>query len=224
MVKAVLFDVDNTLLDFNASAKEAIKAAFNELGLDFSDRVMDVFLRLNEVLWQRIEKKEMTREDLHNVRWKTIFNELHIDADGLNMERLFLKHLKDYAIPIDGAQDIIKYLSAKYDIYTASNAPYLQQVNRLTISGIMPYIKRIISFESQGIYKPQKRYFEQCLKEMSPAKSDEIVLIGDSLSADMRGGKDVGFTTVWFNPSGKVAPEGLCDFTVKSLSEIKNIL
>ena len=118
----------------------------------------------------------------------------------------------------------MKYLAAKYELFTASNAPYLQQVNRLTISGIMPYIKKIISFESQGIYKPQKEFFEQCLTETLPAKQDEIVLIGDSLTADMRGGKDIGVTTVWFNPTGKTAPEGLCDYTVKSLSEIKNIL
>ena len=224
MIKAVILDVDNTLLDFNLSAELAIKDGFSELELHFSDRVMPEFLRLNEILWHKIEKKEMTREDLHAVRWKTIFSALGINADGLKMEQLFLKYLKEHAIPVDGAVDLVKYLAKKYRLFTASNAPYLQQVNRLTISGIMPYIEKIMSFESQGIYKPQKEFFAQCLTEILPAKQDEIVLIGDSLTADMRGGRDIGVTTVWFNPTGKTAPDGLCDFTVKSLSEIKNIL
>ena len=128
MVKAVLLDVDNTLLDFNLSAEGAIKDGFRDLGLPFSDRVMPEFLRLNEELWHKIERKEMTREDLHAVRWKTIFNALGIVADGLEMEQLFLKYLKEHAVPVDGAFDLVQYLAGKYELFTASNAPYLQQV------------------------------------------------------------------------------------------------
>ena len=89
----------------------------------------------------------------------------------------------------------------------------------------MPYISGILNFEAQGINKPQRQFFEQCLKTMSPAKKEEIVFIGDSLSADMKGGKSVGFTTIWFNYAGKICESpDLCDYTVKSLSEIKKIL
>ena len=224
MIKAVLLDVDNTLLDFNLSAKAAIKAAFSELGLEFYDGIMETFLRVNDALWRTIETKEITRSELHRVRWQIIFDELNISAGGAAMERLFLDNLENYAIPVVGALDLVKYLSAKYALYTASNAPYPQQVKRLTLSGIMPYVKGIMNFEEQGIHKPQKRFFEQCLTAMSPASKEEIALIGDSLSADMEGGKGVGFTTIWFNPQGKAAPKGLCDFTVSALSEIQGIL
>ena len=224
MIKAVLLDVDNTLLDFNLSAKAAISAAFSELGLAFNDNVMPTFLRINDILWRKIETKEITREDLHRVRWGLVFEALGVSADGTVMERLFLSNLENYAIPVDGALDTVKYLSAKYVLYTASNAPYAQQVKRLTISGLMPYIKAIMNFESQGIHKPQKRFFEQCLAVMSPVKQEEIVLIGDSLSADIEGGKSVGFKTVWFNPRGAKTPTDVCDYTITALSEIKNIL
>lgn len=225
MIKAVLLDVDNTLLDFNKSAGETIKSAFSELGLNYSGRVFDIFLNTNDTLWRRIEEKEMTREELHRVRWNIIFGKLGIAADGAEMERLFLSRLEDYAIPVDGALDTVKYLSDKYKLYTASNAPYAQQVKRLTLSGIIPFIERILNFEEQGINKPQKRFFEECLKKMLPAKREEIAIIGDSLSADIAGGKSVGITTVWFNRGGfATAPSGLCDYTVKSLAEIKTIL
>ena len=224
MIKAVLLDVDNTLLDFNLSAKEAVKTAFGILGLEFYDGIMSVFLRTNDELWHAIERKEITRRELHEIRWRRIFSELKINADGGEMERLFLADLENHAIPVSGATDLLKYLSQKYPLFTASNAPYPQQVKRLTISGLMPYIKDIMNFETEGVHKPQKEFFERCVVAMRPAKREEIALIGDSLSADMTGGKNAGFTTVWFNPHGQVAPEGLCDFTVKDLAEIKNFL
>ncbi|MBQ6980622.1 MAG: YjjG family noncanonical pyrimidine nucleotidase [Clostridia bacterium] len=225
MIQSVLLDIDNTLLDFNKSAKETIKCAFNELMLKFSEEVFDTFLRVNNSLWRKIEKKEITRQQLHSTRWWIIFDELKINADGEKMERLFLSNLENYAIPVDGALDLVGYLSGKYKLYTASNAPYAQQVKRLTLSKIMPFINGILNFEAQGINKPQRQFFEQCVKAMSPVTSDGIAFIGDSLSADMKGGKSVGFTTVWFNYEGKdVVPPDTCDYTVKSLSEIKNIL
>ena len=225
MVKAVILDVDNTLLDFNKSACETIKRGFCELGLTYTDGILDVFLRTNDMLWRKIENKEMTREELHRVRWDIIFGKLGINADGGEMERLFLSRLEDYAIPVDGALEIVEYLAGKYKLYTASNAPYAQQVKRLTKSGIMPFIDRILNFEEQGINKPQKRFFEECLRVISPVTKDETVIIGDSLSADMKGGKNVGITTVWFNRNGAANPEkGLCDYTVTSLAEIKGIL
>lgn len=225
MIKTVLLDIDNTLLDFNKSAKETIKLALNELSIEFREEIFDTFLRVNNSLWLKIERKEITRQELHRIRWGLIFNELKIDADGAKMERLFLDNLENFAIPVDGARDLVKYLSGKYKLYTASNAPHAQQIKRLTLANIMPYISGILNFETQGINKPQRQFFEECLKAMSPASKDEIALIGDSLSADMKGGKSVGFTTVWFNYEGAcVAPPDTCDYMVKSLSEIKNIL
>ena len=224
MIKAVLLDIDNTLLDFNASAGETIKDAFNKMGLCYSDSVLETFLRENDALWLKIERKEITRSDLHRVRWNIIFAKLGINADGSEMERLFLSGLENHAVPIDGAIDIVRYLSEKYKLYTASNAPYYQQVKRLTKAGIMPYIERILNFESQGINKPQQRFFEECLNAMRPATKDETVIIGDSLSADMRGGKGVGISTVWFDRKGEGKKYDFCDYTVRSLAEIKNLL
>ena len=225
MYKAVLLDVDNTLLDFNLSAKETIKICFSVLGVPFTEEAFGVFLRVNDGLWRRIEKKEITRETLHAVRWKMIFSELKINADGGEMERLFLENLANVAVPVFGATEIVCYLSKKYKLYTASNAPYLQQVKRLTDSGLMPYITGILNFEKQGINKPEKRFFDECLKTLSPINKEDIVFIGDSLTADMAGGRLAGFTTVWFDRDGKTAelPKD-CDYRVTRLSDIKWIL
>ena len=226
MIKAILLDVDNTLLDFDKSATEVIKKLFSKMGLTYTDNVFRTFIRINDGLWKKIEKAEITREQLHNIRWDTVFSELGITADGKRAEKLFLDGLHSVAIPVDGAKEILGYLSAKYALYTASNAPYAQQVNRLTISGLYPFITGIMNFEKDGVHKPQREFFERCMNTLSPLKREEIALIGDSISADVKGGKEMGFTTVWFNAKGVTADEQtrkICDGIITSLSEIKEI-
>lgn len=223
MIKAVLLDIDNTLLDFNLSAQQAIKLALKELNGEYSEEIFRTFLRVNDELWRKIERKEITRAELHRDRWNIIFRELGALLDGAEMERLFLSYLSETAVPVDGALETVKYLAGKYKLYTASNAPYAQQVKRLTLSGIMPFITRILNFENIGVNKPQPSFFAECLRAVYPATKDETVIVGDSLSADMRGGKSVGITTVWFNREGLAAAD-FCDYTIRSLAEIKEIL
>ena len=181
MIKAILLDVDNTLLDFDKSATEVIKGLFCQMGLSYTDNVFKTFININDGLWKRIERAEITREQLHNIRWDTVFGELGIKADGKRAEKLFLDGLYSVAIPVDGAKETLRYLSAKYALYTASNAPFAQQVNRLTVSGLYPFVTGIMSFEKDGVHKPQREFFEWCLDALYPVKSTEIAVIGDSL-------------------------------------------
>ena len=114
MIKAVLLDIDNTLLDFNKCSELAIKKSFLEHGLSFTNEVFPTFLRRNDILWKNIEKGEYTRELLHKERWNIIFGELGIDYDGIKIEKSFLDNLYDCVVLIDGALEIVKYLSEKY--------------------------------------------------------------------------------------------------------------
>lgn len=227
MIKAVLLDVDNTLLDFDLSADKAIKDAFCALSIEYSANVLPTFIRVNDGLWRRIETAEITRAELHRIRWDIVFSELGVKADGRAMESLFLKNLQNTAIPVEGATDAVKYLSGKYKLFTASNAPYPQQVNRLKIAGLYPFIDGIMNFEREGVHKPQTEFFVKCLKALEPIKREETAIIGDSLSADIKGGKDVGITTVWFDrKKTEQAASALSavDIRITDLADIKKVL
>ena len=128
MIKAVLIDVDNTLLDFNKSAEISMKSACEKFNLPFSERFFNTFKTINDGLWQEIEKKTLTREQLHRIRWQIIFQKLGIEFDGVLFEKVFYDNLEYCAVPVDGAVDVIKYLSRKYDVYTASNSNYQLQI------------------------------------------------------------------------------------------------
>ena len=225
MIKAVLIDIDDTLLDFIKSAKCAIKTIFSSLGFEYNEQVGQTFQEINEELWRKIERRELTKQEMYSLRWTTILKALNINYDGLEMEKLFRSTLSGLAEPVDNAYDILEYLYQKYPLYAATNSSYEHQHKRLTKSDMLKYFQKVFVSEKMGALKPAKEFFDGCLKEMGDISTDEIVIIGDSLTADIFGGKDYGLKTIWFNPNNLPKPSShIPDYTVNSLLEIKQIL
>ena len=126
-IKAVFIDIDNTLLDFNKCALWSMQKAFNDYGLSFENSMFDTFNMINNRLWLRIEKGELTKEELYACRWNMIFALIRIDIDGVEFENVFYSYLTESAEPVDGALDLLKYLHGKYLVCAASNASYANQ-------------------------------------------------------------------------------------------------
>ena len=224
-IKAILLDIDNTILDFNKSAEKAIEIAFKKFGLDFNNNTINVFIEQNDMLWHRIEKGELTRQELHKIRFNTIFKALGTSGDGEKVETEFRNALYNIAEPVDGAQELVKYLSSKYKVYSASNAIYNQQINRLKKSGMHKYFSDFFVSEIIGYQKPSKEFFDYCFTKLKDVKIDQTIMIGDSLTADIFGAKNYGIKCVWFNRDKKqIDTEFAPDYTIEKLEQIKNIL
>lgn len=225
MPKAVLIDVDNTLLDFRRCSRYAIVEMFREMELEYNEDYYRVFHEINDSLWLKTEKTLLTREGLYEIRWKLIFERLNIIADSDKAESFFRYYLGLSADHVDGALDLLKYLSIKYPVYAASNSRKKEQTARLTKAGFMPYLKGIFTSEQIGFPKPKKEFFDACLAKMGDIPKEEIIMIGDSLTADIAGGIEYGLQTCYFNIFKKEVPPDIHpDYTVNTLSEIKNIL
>lgn len=225
MIKAVFIDIDNTLLDFNACAKTAIRLLFDEYNREFTEEVFDVFLRINDRLWLEIEKGTLTKDELHRIRWQLIFDELGISICGEEFEKGFIKTLITCAEPVDGARDILKYLSSKYPVFAVSNSGHNQQMARLEKAGMAQFVQKVFLSETIGFSKPRKEFFDGCFSELSGLSPENVIIIGDSLSADIAGGAGYGLKTCWFNFLGEKLPESITpDYIVTRLSDIKNIL
>ena len=223
-IKAVLIDIDDTLLDFNACANVALKACFTELGLDYKESYFGVFLQVNESLWAMIESGAITRKQHRELRFKLILEKLNVNYDSAVCEELFRHKLYNVAYKVDGAIELLEYLSKKYVIYAASNA-YVQQLERIKIAGIDKYFKMVFLSEQLGATKPNKEFFDGCFKNMNGITADQTVMIGDSLVADIKGAYDCGLKTIWYNPKKKQNLRDIyADFSVSSLLEIKKIL
>ena len=145
--------------------------------------------------------------------------------EGYDMNGYGVCHIDNKVVFVEGAMDIVEYLSKKYILCSASNAPYVQQIERLKNSGIDKYLTHKFISQELGVPKPDPRFFEKCLERLDYKDKSKMVMIGDSLTADILGGKNFGIKTIWFNfeklsPPYKINP----DYTVNTLHEIKNLL
>ncbi len=225
MITTVLIDVDNTLLDFNACAEATIKKQFIKWNLKYDESVFPVFRAVNDMLWCKIETGEINKPTLYQLRWKTIFECLGTAADGPLFEQEFREAFSESRQAVEGAYEILEYLSEKYTVCVASNASYQQQIKRLTNAGMMNYITHIFNSEQIGFPKPEKRFFDVCFERLGNVPKENTVLIGDSLTADIKGGVEYGIKTIWFNYDKlPVTNDIKADYIVDSLVQIKNYL
>ena len=231
MIKAILFDIDNTLLSFDEYVKESMKIGFEVFGIGkYTDEMFETFTKVNSSLWHKIESGEIDLTKLQKIRWNMIFDALGFSADGVEFEKYFRSRLFDNAIEEPGAMDLIKYLSGKYTLCTASNGPYLQQLNRLKVGKMAEFFTESFISEDIGHSKPSKEFFNESLNRLNATLNQEIapnemMIIGDSLTSDMAGGVGFGMKTCFYNPKNITVPDDLnLDYIVSNLSEIKNIL
>lgn len=224
--KLILIDIDDTLLDFDLSAHSAILAAASEYGLEGTEELLSAFDRINPTLWESVEKKEITKKRLFEIRWDTVFGELNgCFPRGTDFENAFKLALRTAAVPIEGAAELLGYLSSKYTLCVASNSTLLQQETRLKAAGMRHFFDKIFVSDLIGAEKPSREFFDYCFAGLESITPEESVMIGDSLSADIAGGNRYGMTTVFID-RGKPNrhPEIIPDFTVTALSEIKKLL
>ena len=225
MIKAVFIDIDNTLLSFSEYVKSAMRDGFSELGIGtYTDESFATFNRINDGLWHRIEQGTLTLEELKKIRWNLIFAELGIDYDGVAFEKYFRDKLNFSAIPEDGAHEMLEYLSKKYVLCTASNGPYDQQINRLRVGGMLEYFKHNFISSKIGAQKPSHEFFEAAFQELKTSLPDitpeETLIIGDSVTSDIAGGREFGMKTCLYSKKGN----GNADYIVSDLLDVKNFL
>ena len=224
MIKAVLCDIDNTVLDFDACSKKSMINAFEKFSLEYREEMFNVFYKKNKELWEAVEKGTLTVPELYEIRWNEIFSLLGIEADGVAVEKVFHKGIEEGYEKMDGAEEFLEYLSDKFTVYAASNAPYNQQKTRLKKAGLLDYFKGLFVSGEIGFQKPTLEFFDYCINALG-LKPEEIIIIGDSLTADIKGGITAGLKTCWFNPKNNSISEGVRpDYVIADLREIKNIL
>lgn len=223
-IKAVLLDIDNTLLDFDACSRLSMEKSFAECGLPFESAMYHTFQQVNNGLWRRIEQGTLTRPELHATRWTLVLQELGMKGDGPAVETRFLEHLAAEAIPVKGSYELLQYLYPKYTVCIASNAPYDQQLKRLTTVDMLRYFHKAFISEKLGAAKPSREYFDACFAQLPDVTPEQCIIIGDSLTADIVGGKAYGLHTCWYDhhQTGSNSPDA--DYTVTDLLEIKTIL
>ncbi|VGU77805.1 HAD-superhydrolase, subIA, variant 1 family protein [Streptococcus pyogenes] len=197
----LFFDLDHTLLDFDAAEEVALTKLLEEYQVTDIKAYKDYYKPMNQNLWKQLEGVDISKADLVNSRFALLFAHFGVTVDGRQLAEGYQKHLKDQGQVYAGAKELLADLTAQgYNLYVATNGIATIQQGRLQVSGLAPYFKAIFISEQSGSQKPKKAFYDWMTQQVSNYQPDQALMIGDSLSADVQGGINAGMDTLWYNP------------------------
>lgn len=223
--QTILFDVDETLLNFKEGQDNALKQLFAAQGVTLTPTLYKLYSAKNHQLWSAYERQEIGRKQVLAERFTYIFNEVGLVKDGAEMDRIFRDYLKEEAILLPGALDVVGQLAKTHELYIVTNGVSETQHRRLEKAGLQPFFKEVFVSEETGYQKPMQEYFDYVFARIPEIDLTKTIIIGDSLLADIKGGNQAGITSCWYNPSGSVNETGVkpC-LEIQSLAELVDIV
>ncbi|MNX02219.1 putative HAD-hydrolase YfnB [compost metagenome] len=221
----LLFDVDDTLLDFGAAERQALRLLFEEHAFPYTPETEAAYRRINQELWLSFERGAITREEVLHSRHSRLFQKFGREVDGAAMDQIFSRHLEAGDQLVNGAFELIVGLQHDYGLYLVTNGVSRIQDKRLRGSGLHPLFKGIFVSEDTGYQKPMKQYFDYVFARIPDFSAHDTLIIGDSLSADIQGGHGAGLDTCWFNPGAKANDHGVTPtYEIRRLHDLHQIL
>lgn len=195
----LLFDVDDTLLDFQLAEKKALKKLFSEGKIDLTAEMISLYKRENTQLWHAHERGEISKQKLLDTRFSVFFNVLGKKVDGRLMDEKYRNYLSQKHDFLGNSQKIIHQLSNDYRLYLVTNGVAQVQHPRLKNANLTDFFHGIFISEEVGYQKPMLEYFEYVFAQIPNFEKKRTLLIGDSLHSDILGGNQAGIDTVWLN-------------------------
>ena len=226
MIETLLFDLDNTILDFDKAEANALTKALGDAGITVTEEMSNRYNKINLSQWKLLEQGKMTREEVKKNRFKLLFQEFNIKASIGEVADHYQRYLGQGHYFVEGAEEVLEQLSKKFRIYVVTNGSLEIQRGRIKSSGIKKYVQDIFVSEEIGYNKPSVEYFDKCFAQIPDFKKENTVIIGDSLSSDIQGGINAGIKTIWFHRSQDLTknPQPKPDYEIKSLKSLIDML
>ena len=222
----LLFDADNTLLDFSASEHNAFINTMKKHGFPHDESIKKQYDEINHGLWKRYECGEISRDEVVNTRFGKLFETIGVTGDGVAFERLYQAALGDGHDTIKDAMTLLEKLkSMGKKIYIVTNGVAVTQYKRLEASGIDKMVDGIFISEEIGYQKPSIHFFDAVFAEIAPFEKEKTLIIGDTLTSDILGGNNAGIATCWYNPKELTNTTiATVDYEIKSLMEVLSLV
>lgn len=218
----ILFDADNTLLNFDAAENKALAETLVNYGIEPDAETVQTYRTINEELWRQLEKGQIRREKLFGERFSRFLKAINAAGDGVEMNRCYLEQLSTHPdLMSPEVLDVLRELSEVATLAIVSNGAQKVQTRRLAESGVMNFMEDVFISEKMGCEKPNARIFDAALRALGVENREHVLMVGDSLSGDIQGGSNAGLDTCWYNPNhaenlGKVIPT----YEIASLEEL----
>ncbi len=225
MYKAILWDVDGTLLNFQKSESAAVKQCFREMGLgECTDEMVSVYSEINDGYWRMLERGEIEKPVLFLRRFGDFFGRYGVNGDPEAFNRLYQQTLGDHIFFNDNSYELVKSLKGRVHQYAVTNGSFTAQDRKLRRSGLDLLFDGIFISDIVGAEKPSVGYFDRVFASI-PESREEVVIVGDSLTSDIKGANNAGIACCWYDPEGLPAPDGLrIDHVISDLNEVAEIV
>jgi 2-haloacid dehalogenase len=219
----LLFDADDTLFDFPKAEANALKWTLEQAGLPFQPEFVSLYARFNQQVWREFERGEVTSQELRVKRFSLFLDEVHLNSDPQKVSPLYLRNLARGADLLDGALEVVSALKGRYHLALVTNGLKDVQRPRLGNSALANSFERVFISEELGAVKPTREYFDIVFENIGQPLKNKVLIIGDSLTSDMRGGVDYGIHTCWYNPTGKTTDLPVT-YQISQLQELIGLL
>ena len=224
MIEFLFIDLDDTILDFKKAEHVAVKKTLADYGVEPTEEVCSRYSIINQQHWEAMERKEMTRQQVLVGRFAVLFEELGVDVDAAECSSQYTKNLSIGHYFLPGAREAVESLSQKYKLYMTSNGTAWVQRSRLESADIEKFFLDIFISQEIGYNKPAPEYFAGCFAKIPDFDPKKAMIVGDSLSSDILGGKNAGIATCWVNPKHKSAGDIVPDYEIEDLTQLEALL
>jgi len=225
MIEFLFLDLDDTILDFHQAERVAIAKTLRDFGIEPTEKVLGRYHAINKWHWEQLELGKLTRPQVLTGRFRMLFDELGVDA---NPEAVTARYAQNLAIGhwfLPGAEEAVEALSKKYRLFLASNGTASVQKGRMTSANLYRFFEQVFVSQEIGHNKPSRTYFDICFSRIPDFDPEKAMIVGDSLTSDMRGGNNAGIRTCWVNPGhGPRNPEIHVDYEIEALAQLPALL
>ncbi len=226
MLDWLLIDLDNTLLDFTAGANRSLKIALKAFAIEPSVSNIQIYHTINHQCWEAFEKGELDVDTLRRRRFELFVEQLSVSVDADKLNTFYLSRLSEQTDEITGARQFLHWASSKYKLVLATNGFASVQRPRIARSQLQSFFEHIVISEEIGVQKPHAGFFDHAFEKMKYPAKERVMIIGDSQSSDINGGRNYGIRTCWLrqDTSETDSPQDLFHLEVTSLEEIPGLI
>ncbi len=225
MIEFLFLDLDDTILDFHKAERLALSKTIRQFGVEPTDEVLSRYHIINKWHWEQLEQGKLTRAQVLENRFGVLFGELGVAADQTACARAYEKNLSVGHYFLPGAEEAVDSLHKKYRLFLASNGTASVQKGRMTSANLYRFFEKVFVSQEIGHNKPSKEYFEACFAQIPGFRKEKAMIVGDSLSSDILGGKNAGILTCWVNPQHQPVKNGITpDYEIEALPQLEVLL
>lgn len=219
----ILWDIDGTLLNFEKSEEISLRKCLEKYGVSITASQYEEYKRINKECWKNIEKDHTRRKELMAKRFADFFDLIHVKINAAEFNKIYQEALGKYYYLNDGAIEVVKTLKPLCKQYAASNGSLVAQIGKLKGTGLYDLFDDLFISEAIGYEKPDRTYFDH-IQEKTGYDSSATLIIGDSLTSDMRGGLNANIDTCFYNPSKQKNTSLEVTYEIHDLHEVLKIV